>query len=359
MASRLLCLLTVLLVVVQPAAPAWAARRAPRTSRTRTTTVTTVPGPPPMPKAWILVDVDTRRVLDEHDDHALRRPASIVKLLSVLTAERLLRPNAQIPVSALAASMPARKIGLVAGDSWPLPDILDSVVVVSANDAAVALAEAASGSVEEFGKAMTRTARELGVVDSPTFADPAGLDDEFQAGGGDWVSAWDMAIIGVAALHDPAITTRASSPVLWFTDPSGELHRLVNHNRLLQTYPGATGLKPGYTRRAGNTLVASATRDGRTMLVVVLDAPDLYGPVRSLLDKGFSTPARGETGPRLVVHALPAPASSAAARSTEARVTRRASSTSFARDQGEWLLLAAGATGVSAVGIRRRRRRPF
>src|SRR5207237_1897761 len=121
--------------------------------------------------------------------------------------------------------------------------------------------------VKKFGTEMGRTARDLGAAASPSFGDPAGLDDDFQAGGGDWVSAWDMAVIGAAALRDPETTSRASSPVVRFTDPSGQLHRLVNHNRLLQTYPGANGLKPGYTRRAGNTLVASATRDGRTMLV--------------------------------------------------------------------------------------------
>jgi D-alanyl-D-alanine carboxypeptidase len=349
--------LAALLGLVAPAASA-ATSRPTRSRGTTSTTGVRYAGPPAPPKASILVDVDTGRVLAEHDDHVLRRPASTIKLLTVLTAERLLRSDAEVQVSEHAASMPARKIGLHAGDVWPLDDILDSALVVSANDAAVALAEAAAGSVAAFAGEMARTARDLGVVDSPTFGDPAGLDDQFSAGGGDWVSAWDMAVIGVAALRDPAITSRASSPVVRFTDPSGHAHRLLNHNRLLTSYPGATGLKTGYTEHAGNTLVASATRDGRTMLAVVLDAPDLYGSVRSLFDTGFGIPAATETGPLLRVHTL---APSTAKRATSAvpvvRIRHRVGSVWLDRDRGEWILLFAGAVVVAVLDLRRRRAR--
>src|SRR5437588_5110778 len=121
-AGRLLAVLPLLLTALS----------VPGTARAAATTVPPPPKGPQLPKAWILVDADTGKVLDERDDHVLRRPASTIKLLTVLTAERLLKPDATIRVSALAAGMPARNIGLKEGDAWPLSDILDSALVVSA-----------------------------------------------------------------------------------------------------------------------------------------------------------------------------------------------------------------------------------
>jgi len=355
-AGRLLAVLAPsLLLVVATVVPAGAATPA---ARARVTT-TTVPAGPLLPKSWLLLDVDTGRVLDEHDDHTLRRPASTIKLLTVLTAKRHLKSTSEIEVSDVAAGMPARKIGLTAGETWPIDDIVDSAIVVSANDAAVALAEASAGSLADFSVQMTETARDLGAVDSPTVADPAGLDDNFANGGGDWISAWDLAIIGRAALRDPQIATLASSPIVRFTDPSGHAHRLLNHNKLLTMYQGANGLKTGYTKAAGNTLVASATRDGRTMLVVVLDAPDLYGPVKALFDRGFATAPATEVGPKLVANALsvkPTAPRSSTSRTTMV-VARTAGSSALGRDTGEWIALAGAGAAVGGLEVRRRRRR--
>jgi D-alanyl-D-alanine carboxypeptidase len=263
---------------------------------------TTVPKGPPvptLPRSWILVDLDTGRVLDQRDAHTRRRPASTIKLLAALTAEQRLRPGSRVSVSALAASMPANDVGLVAGDRWPLQQILDATLAVSANDAAVALAEQSGGSLDGFAAQMRRTAAALHVVDRPRLDDPSGLDDSSAHGGGDWVSAWDLALIGRAASADARIAAIARQREIRFTDPAGHPHRLINHNKLLSRFAGATGLKTGYTRASGNTLVATATRGGRTMLVVVLDAPDLYNPVMNLFQRGFVTAASAETGPRL------------------------------------------------------------
>lgn len=251
-------------------------------------------------KAWILVDVDTGRVIDELDAHARRRPASVIKLLTVITARRLLAPNARVSVSDLAASMPAHKLGLKSGQRWPMIELVHAAVVVSANDAAVALAErVGGGSLDGFTVEMQRTARRLGLVDSPQLDDPTGLDDGLAHAGGDWISAWDLAIVARAALADPLIARLAATPIVRFTDASGTPHRLVNHNRLLNHYAGANGLKTGYTSAAGHTLMASATRDGRTMVVVVLGADTPYAPTIALLDRGFATPVDAESGPSL------------------------------------------------------------
>ena len=319
-------------------------------SRTSTSVPVTAPKVPLLPKAWILVDVDTARVLDEHDAHTRRRPASTIKLLTALTARRHIDPDRDVAVSDLAAGMPARKIGLTAGVAWPFADVLASAMVVSANDAAVALAEASGGTLDGFATQMQQTMADLGAVDGPVVDDPAGLDDSFAHGQGDWISAWDLALVGQAALRDPEISDLASSQTVRFTDVEGHAHKLTNHNKLLTRYEGANGLKTGYTEAAGNTLVASATRGGRTMLVVVLDAPDLYGPVEALFDRGFATAPNGELGPMLVARPLPAVRSVALAK------PRTAGSGVVSRDTGEWAALAAAGSAIVYVETRRRRR---
>jgi D-alanyl-D-alanine carboxypeptidase (penicillin-binding protein 5/6) len=312
---------------------------------------------PVMPKSWILVDQDTGRVLDAHDEHTLRRPASTIKLLTVLTAMQHLSPKAQVPVSELAAGMPARKMGFEAGTTWSLSQMLASAVIVSANDAAVALGEASGGSLDGFADQMRAAARTLGVVDSPVLDDPSGLDDEFRHGRGDLISAWDLAVIGRAAFREPTIRQLAADPLVRFTDSEGRPHRLVNHNRLLTDYVGGNGLKPGYTKAAGNTFVGTATRDGRTMLVVVLDAPDLYTPMKALFDKGFAIEPGFESGPVLAVHSLARSSANEVVRAGGAMpAAAAAKSTSPLREVSQWLALGTGAATLALVELRRRRR---
>jgi D-alanyl-D-alanine carboxypeptidase (penicillin-binding protein 5/6) len=338
-----------LAIALVTAAPAGATvRRAHPRWTPVTTTSSTVPTPPPPPRSWILVDIDTGRVVDQHEAHVRRRPASTIKLLTMLTAEHHVGPDSMVTVSPLAASMPARKIGLAAGQTWPFHDLLSTAIVVSANDAAVAIAEQSGGSLDGFTSQMEETARSLGMVDTPQVEDPAGLDDSFAHGGGDWISAWDLALTGRAALADPAIATAARRPIVRFTDPEGRAHRLLNHNKLLSRYPGATGLKTGYTAAAGNSLVATATRDNRTMMVVVLDAPDLYDPVTTLLDQGFMTPVDAETGPQLAGAISP----------NDARVLELRSGAVHLSHRQPWPLEAlTGAFGIGLVTIGHRRAR--
>jgi D-alanyl-D-alanine carboxypeptidase (penicillin-binding protein 5/6) len=344
-ASRPAWLLALLLVALPVAGPVPAAAAA-------------TPGDLPehlLPKAWILVDADTGRVLDARDEHTRRRPASAIKLLSVLTATRYLDPGASVPVSPRAAAMPPRKIGLTAGRPWPLADMVASALVVSANDAAVALGEASAGSLDGFAAQMGTLARDLGAVDAPSVDDPSGLDDADAHGDGDWISAWDLAVIGRAALTDPQVRALAGQQVVTFTDPAGGSHRLVNHNRLLRRYEGATGLKPGYTKAAGNTLVASATRGGRTMVVVVLDAPDLYRPVEALFDQGFATDPMGQTGPVMQVNPLPAPGSQVASTVANDDDDGSMQLAGSARDLVEWSALIGAGGALAVIELRRRR----
>jgi D-alanyl-D-alanine carboxypeptidase (penicillin-binding protein 5/6) len=272
-----------------------------------------VPPPPPPPKAWIVVDAATGAVLDAGNAREPVRVASTIKLLTALIAVQRLDPDASVPVSDRAAAMPARKLNMGAGETWSLQDTLYSLLLSSANDAAAALGESVGGSLEDFVADMTAAGEALGLADSPVLRDPSGLDDESSIGGGNLVSARDVAVIARAALADPTVAGIVAAPDYRFTGPDGVPHHLINHNKLLARYPGAIGMKTGYTKRSGHTLVAAAERNGRQVIAVVLGADDMYGSAAHFLDKGFATAPTDAVGRLPAVRTLPAPTEELAA----------------------------------------------
>ena len=258
------------------------------------TTTPTTAAPLPPPKAWILVDADTGRVIDAGNDHASLPPASLTKVITALATSRL-APATGVPVSDRAAAAPADKLFMKAGQVWTADEMMHALLISSANDAAVALAEKVGGTLEGFGAVFTETAAGLGLVDHPVLVDPAGLDGPEGLAGGNLISARDLAIAGRALLAVPALSAIVATPVYYFDGPDGVNHRLTNHNRrFLTSYAGAIGLKTGYTRRAGTCLMAAARVGGRTMLAVVLMSPNPTLQAAQLLDKGFATPVAGE-----------------------------------------------------------------
>jgi D-alanyl-D-alanine carboxypeptidase (penicillin-binding protein 5/6) len=251
------------------------------------------------PNAWIVADAGTGEILDARDDHTPYPPASTTKIMTALTAIERLPPDTAITVSALAASQPASKISMKQGERWKFSDALASLMVVSANDAAYAIAESTSGSVAAFAKAEAETGRQLGLRDS-TFADPAGLDNG-TAFRGPLMSAYDIAVSTRNALRIPVLAHLAAAPSVSFTGPDGVQHTLLNHNRLVTDglYPGANGFKTGFTNKAQHTLVATATRGHRTLIVVILGTYDAYGWATRLLDVGFAKSPGTDTGQML------------------------------------------------------------
>jgi D-alanyl-D-alanine carboxypeptidase (penicillin-binding protein 5/6) len=191
--------------------------------------------------------------------------------------------------------MPARKINVKAGQVWTFEDLLYSMMMVSANDAAVAIAEKiGGGSLDGYLRVADETAARLQLADQPIFNDPAGLDDEFANKGGARISPRDLAIVSRAVLARPDLVNVINTPHYEFTGGDAIGHTLNNHDLFLDLYPGANGLKTGTTELAGHTFVGSATRDGRTMLAIVFDAADYYGSAGALLDQGFNTPVAAE-----------------------------------------------------------------
>jgi D-alanyl-D-alanine carboxypeptidase (penicillin-binding protein 5/6) len=262
-------------------------------------TTTTAPYGPP-PKAFIVVDAGTGAVLSGSNEHLPLPPASLTKIITALTAVAALGPHDTVPISQRAADMPAHKLNMKAGDVWPVGQVLDALLASSANDAAAALAERVSGTVDNFDIALEKLARHLQMADAPTLQDPAGLDDSTSVRGGNLVSARDLAIAARALHAEPRLAPIVARPVTEFIGPDGVHHRLINHNKLLTRYPGAIGMKTGFTRRAGRGLIAAATRNGRTEIAVVLNAADTYGWAAQLLDNAFAQPV-----PKLADH-LPA-----------------------------------------------------
>ncbi len=248
------------------------------------------------------MDVQTGTVLLADHEHDALPPASTAKVMTALTAFERLPANATINVSPLAAGQPASRINMAAGQQWPFENAVASLLMASANDAAYAIAETAGGSIDGFIAAMHQSGARLGMKDS-TFADPAGLDDKTSYKGGPRMSAYDIAIATRNAMAVPEIAKYAGLRTFKFDDPTG-LHRsLTNHNKLLpgssHAYQWATGFKTGYTERAGHTITATATRDGRSLIAVIMNTYDTYGWAAQLFDQGFAMANEAGTGTRL------------------------------------------------------------
>jgi serine-type D-Ala-D-Ala carboxypeptidase (penicillin-binding protein 5/6) len=232
----------------------------------------------------ILVDVDTGSILWARDPHTPRPPASTTKVLSTLVALENLDPDRLVTVTpdALHQAGDETVMGLKAGNRLTVRELLDGMLMVSGNDAATAMAVDTVG-MDVFVNAMNQQLEALGLRDSH-FVTPVGLDDPQQR-----ASAYDLAAVAAADVtHFPVFRQIVSQTEIDL--PASAQHSafyLGNLNRLLKVYPGADGIKPGYTGDAGACLIGMADRDGHRLISVLLDAPELYTDSRALLDWGF------------------------------------------------------------------------
>ena len=225
--------------------------------------------------AYVVVD-DTNAVqLAASDDaHKAKRPASLSKLVTALVVLEKLPLTEPVVISAHAASMPDSRVGLIAGKSYRAADLFDAMLVASANDAAVALAEAASGSLDNFAKDAAALAARMHLNDSPVINDPTGLDDEDSHRGGNWMSASDLALLTRTAIKQPEIRAAAKRSSVNFKSLDGQ-HAITKQstNGLLKLV-GVEGLKTGYTSAAGYCQILVTTRETRTLITVAMDEPN-------------------------------------------------------------------------------------
>ena len=242
----------------------------------------------------ILMELNSGQVLYEKDPDTARRPASVTKIMTVLLAfEALesgkLKLDDMITISANAAGMGGSQVYLEEGEQQSFQDLLKCVIVSSANDAATAVGEAIAGSEEGFVSLMNERAKELGMEHSH-FENACGLEAE-----GHQMSARDIAVLSrQLLLNFPEVTDYTTiwmDTIIHKTKRGESEFGLANTNKFLKKYEGANGLKTGYTSVAGFSMSATATRNGTTLIAVVMGSKtkDIrYADAAKLLDYGFA-----------------------------------------------------------------------
>jgi len=233
----------------------------------------------------VVVDANTGKVLYDKNGSALRYPASLTKMMTLYLAFDALKKNkisidANIPVSAKAAGQAPTNLALEAGDKLPVRTALESVIVRSANDSAMALAEALGGSEANFTKMMTDKARALGMKDT-TFRNPNGLPNPAQK-----TNAYDMARLGIALRRDfPQYYKMFSLTEFTYNGVT-----YGGHNHVMARYDGVDGIKTGYIRASGFNLVTSIKRDGYSLVGVVMGGNSIVSrddAMIAMLDQTF------------------------------------------------------------------------
>ncbi len=241
--------------------------------------------------AAVLMERATGTLLFEKNAHEALPPASVTKVMTLLLVLEALDEGRigwddTVTASEAAAAKGGSQIYLEPGEGLPLREMLKSVAVASANDCACALAEHVAGSEAAFVDRMNRRAAELGMADTH-FVNCTGLDDGPDADT-HRTSAHDIALMSRALLAHDEIRDYTT---IWMDSVRDGRFGLANTNKLIRFYPGATGLKTGYTSRAGYCLSASAERGGVEYIAVVLDcasSADRFSDAKVLLDYGFA-----------------------------------------------------------------------
>ncbi len=252
-------------------------------------TVLTVGAPSVSCKSAVLMEAETGKILYEQNADEALPPASVTKIMTLLLVmeaidEGKLKYDDIITASANACSMGGSQIYLKEGEEMTVEDMIKSVVIASANDAAVALAEHIAGSEESFVARMNERAKELG-MENTNFENTNGLDDTAIK---HVTSARDIAIMSRELIKHKKITEYSS---IWMDTIRNGAFGLTNTNRLVRFYKGATGLKTGSTSKAGFCISATAERDGMSLICVIMgsETRDIRNAsATSLLDWGFA-----------------------------------------------------------------------
>jgi serine-type D-Ala-D-Ala carboxypeptidase (penicillin-binding protein 5/6) len=236
------------------------------------------------PRAALLFDLDSGRVLWQRNPLARLRIASLTKMMTALLAVESGRPSGRVLVTREAIDTDGSKVGVLPlGRRVPFESMLYGLLLPSGNDAAVALAQYLAGSVDRFVARMNAEAAKLGLGCS-RFASPSGYVDQ-----DNFSCAVDLAELAHLDLAQPRIAriTRSASAILPFPIKGGKLYLYNNNPMLRYGYPGTTGLKTGFTLASGRCLVATAQRHGVRLGVVLLDSPDPATQAHRLLDRAF------------------------------------------------------------------------
>jgi len=226
-----------------------------------------------------------------HEPERPLPPASLTKIMTALLALESGRLEEVATASSAAARETGSRLGLSPGDRMRVEDLLAATVIGSANDAARALAEHLAGSEREFVRRMNRRAKALGMRRTH-FTNATGHDQKRHR-----ATAADLALLAAAAMSDERFVRLAAEVRREVrTADGGRLFRLENKNELVGRYPGAVGVKSGYTREAGTCLVAAALRGEDLVLLVLLNAGNRWWDAEAVMDRAFQEAQRTRKG---------------------------------------------------------------
>jgi D-alanyl-D-alanine carboxypeptidase (penicillin-binding protein 5/6) len=239
-------------------------------------------GPSIHASAAVLVESKSGAVLFARNGDLQRAPASTTKMMTAIVALEKGNLHRIVKVSRRAAGTPGSSIWLRAGERISIRELLKGMMLQSGNDGSMAIAEGISGNMESFVDLMNRKAKEIGALNT-NFRNPHGLRAPSH-----YTTALDLALIARYGLVIPqfsSLVSQKTATIKW-AEQNRELG-VTNTNRLLWSLEGADGVKTGTTNEAGYCLVASATRDGKQLIAVVLNSGDRWGDCRRLLEYGF------------------------------------------------------------------------
>ena len=231
----------------------------------------------------VLMCANSGEVLFSKNGNKKLSMASTTKIMTSLLALESPSPDAEIKVTDEMVRVEGTSMGLQAGDSVSLRELVYGMLLQSGNDAANAAALFLGGSIEGFAEMMNSRAKQIGMKNT-SFVTPSGLDDDNH-----YSTAYDMALLAAECIKNPefAHICAQKRATLTYGNPP-YLRTLTNHNRLLQMYEDSVGIKTGFTKKSGRCLVSAAERDGIILVAVTLKAPDDWNDHIALFEYGFS-----------------------------------------------------------------------
>jgi len=234
-------------------------------------------------RSAVVLDCASGRILFSQNGNEKRGMASTTKIMTAITALENTDLSKTVTISPTASGVEGSSMYLAKGEKLTLEELVYGLMLVSGNDAATAIAEAVSGSVEKFSGLMNEKASKIGAINT-SFTNPHGLSDENH-----YTTALDLAKITAYALENPKFAEIVSTKIKKLPQSEGGIARtLVNHNKFLNMYEGCIGVKTGFTKATGRCLVTAVEKDGMKLVCVTLNAPDDWNDHKELYNKAFS-----------------------------------------------------------------------
>jgi serine-type D-Ala-D-Ala carboxypeptidase (penicillin-binding protein 5/6) len=232
--------------------------------------------------AAVLLNCESGEVLFAKNPNRIMAPASTTKIMTAILAIEKGDLDKKVKVSRMAAGKPGSSMYLHRGEVQTLRSLLYGLMLASGNDSATAIAESIAGSEATFARMMTQKAHQLGMKDTQ-YKNASGLPAV-----GHYTTAYDMALLARYSLKNPIFSDIVQTKVASVpSSRSSSSRTLTNHNKLLWQYPFTTGIKTGYTRKAGPCLVASADQNGISLISIVLKSNSMYTDSIQLFNYGF------------------------------------------------------------------------